>query len=55
MNSVVSLSTALALKMAGPTARTATMRAAATIAMRDSGVQRSTAAGALALTNCVSR
>ena len=42
MNKVVSLSTALALKMAGPTASTARMTAAAATAMRDSGVQRST-------------
>ena len=45
MNSVVSLSTALALKMAGPIASTTRMTAAAMTAMRDSGVQRSTTAG----------
>ena len=44
MKSVVSLSTALALKMAGPTASTAIMMAAAATAMRDWGVQRSTTA-----------
>jgi hypothetical protein len=41
---VVSLSTALALKMAGPTASRAIMTAVAATAMRDSGVRRSTTA-----------
>ena len=44
MNSVVSLSTALALKIFGPTASAAIMMAAAATAMRDWGVQRSTMA-----------
>ena len=44
MKRVVSLSTALALKMAGPTASTAIMTVVAATAMRDSGVQRSTTA-----------
>ena len=49
MNSVVSLSTALALNIDGPNASTATMTAAAAIATRDCGVQRSTAAALVAL------
>ena len=44
MNSVVSLSTALALKTPGPRARTTTMIADATVASRDAVVQRSIAA-----------